>query len=1211
MASVTENASAVVDLDGKLAGEKLKELRNEAKTLRKELNELKISGDKKGFEQKKRELDAINKQIDVAKRSTFDLQRVMRNLNGTSLKELERAQGQLTNEIRNSTRATDEERRAMKLKTQQLQAVKKEIAAVRNETSLANTTSKGFFKSITDAFNYSFGITAAAIASIIGMVMGFRSLAEKVAHLDDVYSDVRKTTGMTREEVVELNETFKKMDTRTSREHLNLLARDAGKLGLESKKDILDFVEAGNQINVALGEDLGADAIKQIGKMVNVYESATRQLQGSGLKEQMLAVGSAINELGASSTASEPYLVQFAGRLGGVSKQAKISIADILGFASALDQDMQAVEMSATAFQKFIMKLMGEPAKFAKLAGLEVKSFTNLLNTDTNAAIKAVLKGLNEKGGFQALIPIFKDMGMDGARAVGVLSAMAGSIEKIDEAQRISNQAMDEGVSITNEYNIKNTNLQASLEKARKRFLENALALGEKLTPAMIRSTNGFTLLIKTLTVLPEFIKRNQIVIISLTGAVLALLSAKIKLAAANLAELVTLQRGIGLRIKDEIILRKLMIQEQYRLALINKTTVAQKAAAIATATWRSALIALGGPLGLTIMAVTGLIAAIKLYDKHNAETVRIEKLRKQSLDDLNTANSNFALISNDVTRSMKEINSLTWEQIEALKNLTKQVLLKAQADLQAAKVSQLSATKDATRLGLWDKILITLKNAGNPWATTEQMMQKAIDNGIEASKEFNDQIKELQNNIDTLKGQNEQLTEILNAESKADAIQAKSVAQLEEKARLLSLALRHVAKDSDDYNRINEKLVKVQAELSKKNQDIISENDELGGSYKRLAKDIAAYKELVQKLVAEGKFNDSKIAGAYLKSLENQLFVINKIVDAGGDVNKFLTDMFDATDGINAELEEANKHMEDLGKQPWFQETLKLYKQIQSDNADQTPGFRTNKILNEIDIEASKDFFGLIEGGFDTQWITSQMQTAANASFDIWRNSADARFDYEMQMLNRSMERELKNKNLTEDQKDKIRARYEKKERAMKREAFRKQKNADIIQSIINTALAVTKALPDIPLSIAAGIAGLAQTTVIASQPIPSFYYGGDSGQGIGLRDRHGEIAGMVHKNEYVVPEWMRKIPTVMAFERIMEGIRTNRGASQGSSITNNSTTVNNQSAGITVTDPLLVSVLNRLNENIERGISSKFVLQDFREFSDKVDLIEQQSSL
>ena len=61
---------------------------------------------------------------------------------------------------------------------------------------------------------------------------------------------------------------------------------------------------------------------------------------------------------------------------------------------------MQAVEMSATALQKFIITLMSKPAEFAALAKMEVGAFTNLLKTDANEAIKTVLRSLNEKGGF-------------------------------------------------------------------------------------------------------------------------------------------------------------------------------------------------------------------------------------------------------------------------------------------------------------------------------------------------------------------------------------------------------------------------------------------------------------------------------------------------------------------------------------------------------------------------------------------------------------------------------------------------------------------------------------------------------------------------------------------------------------------------------------------------------------------------------------------
>lgn len=369
-------------------------------------------------------------------------------------------------------------------KTKDLQRVDAEINRINKSFKEQRKTASD----VADFFTKWYGAFTMLSAAISGINNMFSKIREQAAKMSDVYADVQKTTGMTADEVKALNEEFKKMDTRTSREELNALARDAGKLGI-AKEDVLGFVEAGNQINVALGEDLGDDAIKNIGKIITVFKTSQQDLQAMDLKNQMLSVGSAINSLGQSSTASEQYLVDFAQRLGGVAAQAGISIQNILGYASALDQSGQAVEMSATALQKFIMNLLGEPEKFARIAGLEVKQFNELLATDTNQAIKTVLTSLQQKGGFQELIPIFKEMGLDGARAVGVLSSLATNIEAVETAQRISNEEFTKAISLTNEYGIRNETMQAKIDKARKKVADLREEIGNKLQGVMLKTS--------------------------------------------------------------------------------------------------------------------------------------------------------------------------------------------------------------------------------------------------------------------------------------------------------------------------------------------------------------------------------------------------------------------------------------------------------------------------------------------------------------------------------------------------------------------------------------------------------------------------------------------------------------------------------------------------------------------------------------------------
>jgi hypothetical protein len=64
--------------------------------------------------------------------------------------------------------------------------------------------------------------------------------------------------------------------------------------------------------------------------------------------------------------------------------------------------------------------------------------------------------------------------------------------------------------------------------------------------------------------------------------------------------------------------------------------------------------------------------------------------------------------------------------------------------------------------------------------------------------------------------------------------------------------------------------------------------------------------------------------------------------------------------------------------------------------------------------------------------------------------------------------------------------------ESKLKKEAFEKEKQANIIKAIMNTAVSVTASLPNVPLSILAGVLGAVQVGLIASQPTPKFAKGG-----------------------------------------------------------------------------------------------------------------------
>lgn len=424
-----------------------------------------------------------------------------------SMKELTNRQRELNAILRN----LDPNLPEWKQYNQQLKEVNariKELKGTATETGLS-------ISKLADGFNRYAGMAAGAIATLTGMTLTMRQCVDEYAKMEEAESQVIKYTGMTREEVKLLNEQFKQMDTRTPREELNRLAGEAGKLGITGVDNVREFVEAANQINVALGEDLGEEAVNQIGKLSQMFGDESRSL-----RDNMLAIGSAVNQVAQSTSASEPYLVEFTARMGGVGKQAGMSVTDIMGFASALDQNMLRSEMASTALSGLILRIYQEPAKYARLAQMDVEEFTSLMQTDVNAAVISFLEALNKMGGMAQIAPVLKEMQLSGAEAASVISTLAGNVDLVRREQENANKAFAEGTSITNEYNVQNNTVQAGLEKARKSFQEVRIELGERLQPVMKNLISFGSLTVKGLLSLIKAFDDYRGVIVTTTTAV-------------------------------------------------------------------------------------------------------------------------------------------------------------------------------------------------------------------------------------------------------------------------------------------------------------------------------------------------------------------------------------------------------------------------------------------------------------------------------------------------------------------------------------------------------------------------------------------------------------------------------------------------------------------------------------------------------------------
>lgn len=595
------------------------------------------------MQQYDKEIDRTNVDIKETKRQMQLVNNTMANLKTSSIRDLEYSIKALNQQMHGMERGT-EQFKQMELKAKQLKA---ELQAVRAE----GVAQESWIKRSADWFNRMQGIALGAVAAISGITFTVKKCVEEYAKMDDEMTNVRKYTGQAAEEVERMNEDFKKMDTRTPRQKLNQLAEDAGRLGITSTAAVEEFVDGADKINVALGDDLGDKAVSQIGKLAQMFgEDKTKGLRGA-----MLATGSAVNELAQNSSASAGYLVDFTARVAGVGKQAGFTQAQIMGLASVLDQNMQQDETAATAVQNLLAKMFQDSAKFAQIAGLNVKEFAKTLKEDANGALLQFLAAMRAKGGFADLAPMFEEMKMDGSRATGVLTVLADKLDDIKTAQNLANEAYSEGTSVLNEFETQNESVQAQLDKASKKFLDLSIELGQKLYPAARYCISAASLGVRALSTLVDFVKDYWRILIVLTAAIVTYTAVSKAKLIAEKAQMAWLNIMI-LREKAHLVLVGLKTSALKTMAIVQMALTREiKLTTAAQMLWNKVLLA--NPITAVIAVVAGLTAAIVTLSK---ETSTAEQAQRDYNDAVTDANKQAAEEEASIMRLVSAIQSNT-----------------------------------------------------------------------------------------------------------------------------------------------------------------------------------------------------------------------------------------------------------------------------------------------------------------------------------------------------------------------------------------------------------------------------------------------------------------------------------------------------------------------------------------------------------------------
>ena len=347
-------------------------------------------------------------------------------------------------------------------------------------------------------------------------------------------TNIRKVALSTTDEVANLSKELAKIDTRTSIEELNNLAYAGAKLGITTQ-NLAGFVRAADQVNVALKEDLGDEALTALAKITEVMGLADKY----GVEQAMLKTGSAIFRLASTSTATSGKIVDFSNRMLALGEQAALTTPDILALGAAVDSMALEPEVAATAFGKLVVELRKGTSPIEKSLGIASGSLKKMIESGRGMdAILTIFRRMGETKNLFALDGLFKDLGSNGTRLVKTMVTMAAKNGMLTKAVKESNKAFNEGSAVTVEYNMQQETAAAYMERANnlleKQFVSSSAASGP------IRDiAKAWFEVVKELTTSMSFMTEVRVA--------LALLFASIKMLLSILPTLITMISMAGL----------------------------------------------------------------------------------------------------------------------------------------------------------------------------------------------------------------------------------------------------------------------------------------------------------------------------------------------------------------------------------------------------------------------------------------------------------------------------------------------------------------------------------------------------------------------------------------------------------------------------------------------------------------------------------------
>lgn len=1137
---------------------------------------------------------------------------------GMTMNQLRNYQRQLNNELNNLTYGTQKYTEVEKA----LQSVNGQIDKQRNHLKGLG----GLWGSVKNEVK-AFGILAAGYLGVEFLSAQVSNIIRGNAKLSDSLADIRKTTGMTKEEVQGLNSELSKVNTRTGTSELRDMAIVAGQIGI-AKEEILEFVKATDKAVVALGDEFmgGAEQVaKEIGSLQRLFKDAKNMNAGEAISR----IGSALNELGAAGSATAPAVAEFAKRIGPLGNLAP-QIAQTLGLGAAFEELGLTAEISSGGLTNILLIASKEVEKFSKFLDMPLQKFRQLINESPNDALLVMaqrFKGLEN----DQVVQVMQKLGINSQEATKVMSLLAEKTDFVREKQELAAQAMSDNISLQEENNVKQETFGGLIDRIGKKLngFVNNQGFVEFLTSA---ATNAYRFLV-FMKELPTFIENNKTAIKGLAVSIGALIIAYL---AFNTQKRVAMADSI---ILNALILKEAAAKQFAMLSTIN-LTMAQRGLNTAMK---------ANPIGFVIGIIMLLVGAFAaLYT--NSQTVRgaVSGVWEALKTLVVNIKDNVINVFSGLGDVIMGVFNLDEEQIK--RGLTKAI--KGAFNLSPVGLAMDSGKKMASAFvqgyndriseeakaglkGMWgvqapkptsdplgmgwkpktpkpvapeppkvdpmskDQVKDFLKDDKDSKKKEKEHL-KAVRDKLKQQEEYERQYIDIKNSLiknqydreravletefsrkmaDLRKnGQQEsKLAVVLKEKLEADLAKVETNRQAAKEAQEREFADVRVSMIENQYDREKASL---EAAFERKKADLLKNGQEEYGLVMLHKQKLDADLDKVEKERLKKLADDQK--------LEQE--IQNRAEKAGADLDVL----------------EAKDKPDDLLKAQISK--IELLRDIELQNTELT---ENEKLL--IKKKAEEEINNVREENLKSaaQAVVAYFQQASDFIMEFSRIDTQKQLtreedlkDQKLKKLDQELKvRKVSTKKYAED-KEKIELQYEEKSRALKNDQAKKEKQAKLLNAVMSGAAAVVEALPNIPLSIVTGVMAGINIATIAATPVPQFAEGGSTTGSIsagGYLKQKGPFLATFNEQgeEYVVPNYLLRDPVVADFVSIIESKRSGnyygKAFQEGGSTTGQVMPKQLPATGAGSSDigtAVLAEAINRLNFNLENPRPAQAIL-------------------